>query len=103
MRKMTLLLVMLLYPLALSAEPTAELTRFMEREIDTIETAMSQAQPPAKPSDEKEESWYFKTFMFRLRANAGVDIKGIGKFLVVPELELVWLRELPEGWKTYKP
>src|SRR3954470_7828659 len=49
---------------------------------------------------QKEDSWYFRRFWLRLRPKATLVVPGV-KITLVPEVELLLERDLPDGWGTY--
>jgi hypothetical protein len=49
-----------------------------------------------------EDAWYFRRFWLRLRPKATISIPGV-KLTLVPEVEVLLERDLPDGWVAYKP
>ena len=90
---------------ALSAAPAEAkrirgLERFLEREISSVQEAVerSETDQVARPT-----GWYLRRFLFRIKSPVGIDIPFLAKFQIVPEVEMLWQRDYPEGWGSYKP
>jgi hypothetical protein len=47
--------------------------------------------------------WWFRRIWVRSRPKVGIEIPGIAKSRIVPELDLLWDRPMPSGWTGYKP
>lgn len=48
------------------------------------------------------DSWYFRRFTLRVRPYVTFTA-GIAKLNVIPDIELLWERPLPDGWEPFKP
>ena len=72
---------------------------FLRESINDTSKALNEKIDEADP----EEMYYLRRFMVRLKAKFGIEVPWIASFTVNPEIELVFLREYPEGWETYKP
>ncbi len=80
------------------------LTDFLAHEMLSMDQAFAQSSSQNGPvSPQHNEDWFLRRFWLRLRAKAGVDIPGLAEFDVIPEVEMLWENEVPEGWAIYKP
>lgn len=80
------------------AKQIPELGNFLQQSLDQI--SFDSINDPDLLS---ESDWYWKRILLRLRAKVGFDVPFFADLKVVPELELVWQRNSPEGWQDYKP
>lgn len=81
------------------AEPIPELENYLSSVIEKADDAVMAKQTVGAPS----EDWFFRRFLLRLRLSAGLSVPLLFKVKIIPEVELVWDRDLAEGWSTYKP
>jgi hypothetical protein len=100
-------LALALAPQLSRAEQVPALSQMFEEQLSSMETAIAAA-PEAGlmtsgATDSPEDAWYFRTFLLRTRFQAGFQIPGFVKFVVVPEVEMVWQRDFPDGWGAYAP
>jgi hypothetical protein len=96
----------LLFLLAVSSIPAQakgipELTRLLKEETSTLIREVDGA--PETGTQVQGDSWYFRRMMIRVRPKASFEIPGFAKLEIIPETELIWQRELPDGWTGYKP
>lgn len=85
------------------ASPVDSLTQFIEEELTTLDAAV-QSSPTESliTSTTDDEMYFFRRFWFRFRGRVERDIPGLAGFAIVPEIEMLWEKQLPEGWETYK-
>jgi hypothetical protein len=99
--------VMVLGFLSLSAQaqPSPELTRYLDEQIQTVELAVdtSCTAPETAAADASQEDWYLRNFWLRVRPQFGITVAGFTKFQIVPEIEMLVQRPFADGWKAYKP
>jgi hypothetical protein len=90
---------------AARAEAIPELRAFIESQVSAADEAIGASESASSPSGPAsfDEEWYFRRFWLRVRLPAGIDVPWLAKFQIVPEVELLWQREYPAGWGTYKP
>lgn len=74
--------------------------QFLEQNIEIASAAFnSSAQEYGGAGDE----YYLRRFWLRIRPKVGFKLPGTGKIQLIPEVELLWDRPLPESWTGYKP
>ena len=49
------------------------------------------------------EDWMLRRFWLRVRAKFGIEVPGLAEFDVIPEVEMLWENQTPEGYEIYKP
>ena len=88
------LMVIALFLAALSAraESNPEMVKFFKEEITKVNTAV--AVLPEDHHDDGTPAWPLRHFMLRLQAKFGIEVPWIAKFLIVPEVEMVWVKDL---------
>jgi hypothetical protein len=86
-------------PAAENPELTRELAEIVGRSNDAVRAACTDAEGEAG----SDSRWFLRRFWVRVRPKATFAVPGFAKLEISPELELLWQRELPEGWTTYKP
>jgi hypothetical protein len=85
-------------PVQASAAALPELVRALDEDMSLADAAVASA-----GSVPAEEAWLFRRFWLRVRPKVGVGIGSVLKVEIAPEAEMLWERDLPEGWVTYKP
>lgn len=88
------------------AEAVPELVQYLQSEISAMSQAVTSPAHELNEEagvEEENESWYFQNLFLRLRPYFGVDVPIFAKFRVVPEVEMVFQRPIPQGWKSYRP
>ena len=85
---------------AFAESPIPHLKDFVEAQIAGISESLE-----ALDEDDHAvvDMWYLRRFLLRIRAKFGFDVPIFAEVKVVPELELYWQKDLPDGWKVYKP
>ena len=104
--KFSLILVILLSTSASSsfASVMPDWVQFIDEEVTSASIALEQAAPETEATASCiEEEFYLRRFWMRVRAKVGIQIPVLAKFEVIPEIEMLWERPLPEGWKPYHP
>ena len=79
-----------------------ELTQHLNEMLDAADGAVNSCELAESESSVGGE-WYYRRFWLRFRPRVAVAIPGVAKLEIVPELETLWQRDLPEGWEPYKP
>ena len=97
--KTWILMGMLLLPTAAHAETLGE---WIHQEISVVQESFLKS-GSAAPEGSVLSEFYFKRFFVRLRPKAGVQLVGVARGDLIPEIELAWERPFPEGSETYKP
>jgi hypothetical protein len=102
---LTAALLALLSGTSAHAESNEDLTRYLRDEIAQMQESVDQCtlDRAVESSDDPSENWFYRRFWIRVRAKAAFQVPGLAKLEIVPETELLWERELPEGWAAYKP
>jgi hypothetical protein len=87
------------------AESIPELTAFFQNQIAGADAALENSTPAgAQPANASfDEDWYYRRFWMRVRAPVGITVPWIATFQIIPEVEMLWERDYPSGWSTYKP
>ncbi|MEO5970760.1 MAG: hypothetical protein ABIQ95_12610 [Bdellovibrionia bacterium] len=80
-------------------ETAPDLEESIQLKISEIENGLSSAQY----TESNEESWYFQNFWLRVRLPLGFSIPSLVNFQIIPELELLFRRDIPAGWQKYHP
>src|SRR4029079_19121121 len=70
-------------------------------ELPELSTSASPEKP--SPSNDTQQRWFLRNFWLRTRATVGYQVPALLKLEIVPELELLWQRDYPTDWGTYKP
>lgn len=99
------LVISLLVSIQVSAKVIEPLKDFLTNEIQRISDAVNNPtlDVASTPEGQKDEdSMYFRRFCLRLTALVGFDVV-VGSVTAMPEVELLWQRDLPDGWEPYKP
>ena len=78
------------------------LTEFVSEEISSLDEAFAQLNT-SEPIDTADDTYMLRRFWLRLRPKAGLKVPGFATFEVIPEIEMLWEKELPDGWETYRP
>ena len=80
-----------------------DLSVFLEQQITRMETGAMPATASDEASSQDDSMYFLRRFWLRVRAKAAFKIPGMVKIQVVPEVEVLWERPLPDGWTGYKP
>lgn len=102
-REFILTLLSFTIPYAAFASSMPEWVYFINEEVTSATIALDQSTQESESNSCVEEDFYLRRFMMRVRAKVGIQIPVLAKFEVIPELELLWERPLPEGWRPYHP
>ena len=78
----------------------SQLTAFIQEQVSGTTENIKNSEVTAPSS---AESWYFRRFLMRIRAKFGFEVPLLAELKVVPEVELFFQKDLPQGWDTYKP
>lgn len=78
------------------------LTQFVSEEVATMDLAFTQMTANENPGSE-DDAFIFRRFWLRLRPRVGLHVPGFATFDVIPEVEMLWEKDLPDGWETYRP
>ncbi len=78
------------------------LSDYVANEVTSLDSAFSEL-GELNESKEDNEAYFFRRFWLRLRPKVGLKVPGFATFEVIPEVEMLWEKEAPEGWETYKP
>jgi hypothetical protein len=81
------------------AADAQELSVYLDQELSLLESGGLQQLPATVPL---EDEFFFRRFWFRIRPKAIFSLPRLVKIQVVPEVELLWERALPDGWTGYK-
>jgi len=110
----TLTLMSLLFCLGVSANSDdtkvirQDLSSYLSTEISSVDEAvrneLSQVESEQlQRQHSKDESYFLRRFWLRIRPRVGIDIPGLADFEIIPETELLWEKQAPEGWEIYRP
>ena len=87
---------------ARSAVP--DMSVYLDQQLTLMESsAIGKIPNPAAPADDEADAPFFlRRFWLRVRPKAIFSLPGLVKIQIIPELEMLWERPLPEGWTGYK-
>jgi hypothetical protein len=93
------------YQRAAASSNHQSLAAYFEMEVNTADNAV---QAVANDSailvvNNEDDGYFFRRFWLRLRPRVERDIPGLASFAIIPEVELLWEKQTPEGWEIYKP
>jgi len=97
MRKNGIFIIIFIVPLMSLGDGFLDLQAFVQKQTVAIQEAVNKVDTSASNG----ENWFMENFYFRVRGKAGFDIPWFSKMELVPELEMVFQRPLPEGSKKY--
>ncbi len=99
------LLPLFLTVLVFSSQASADLslTDFVRGEIETLDSAFTDMAAIEGTAPTQNEDFILRRFWLRVRAKVGLTVPGFANFEVIPDVEMLWEREVPDGWETYKP
>mgnify|MGYP001568205842 CR=1 FL=1 len=86
-----------------SASTELSLTDFVSGEVRSLESAFADVGPLDESISSQNEEFILRRFWLRVRPKVGLSIPGLAAFDIIPEVEMLWEKEVPEGWETYKP
>lgn len=92
------LLTMLPVFQATAGDAMPELTKYLKTEIENASRSLDEA-----GTEVADEAYFLRRWLIRVQAPFGIKVSWIAKFQIVPEVELVWQRQYPDGWTDYKP
>lgn len=87
-----------------SKEPKQTLAQFFEEEVLAVDTIL-QGEPTEMSlvgDHSSDDAYFFRRFWLRLRPRVERDIPWLAGFSVIPELEMLFEKQTPEGWEIYK-
>lgn len=93
-----IVLPMLPMNLVRAGDSLPELTRYLKAELESASRSLDVAGEAVA-----DEAYFLRRWMVRVQAPFGIKVPWVAKFQIVPEVELVWQRQYPEGWSEYKP
>jgi hypothetical protein len=104
MKRMFLVMALSLMFLGQAPVKADTLQQYIVNQIETLNGSLEQNDVGVCQATPKvrQEAWLFRRFFFRLRPRV-VLTAGIAKIGIVPDIELLWERTLPEGWTNYAP
>lgn len=110
MKKIYYVIAIILIAVAINKNLIAEsvekesLEEYFSREVNLLDQVVQSSDKGTAITGEQsdDEAFFFRRFWFRLRARVERDIPGLAGFSVVPEIELLWEKQVPDGWETYK-
>ncbi len=90
--------------LMLSSFANAEetLSGFLSQEITSLDNAFNEV-GAMDEAHARNDDFFLRRFWLRLRPRAGLKVPGFATFEVVPEVEMLWEKETPDGWEIYRP
>jgi hypothetical protein len=80
-----------------------ELTQHLTEMLDSTESAVNSCPTEETGSAAKDHEWFYRRFWLRFRPRVSFAVPGFAKLEIVPEIEMLWQRDLPTGWEVYKP
>lgn len=79
------------------ANPT--LAEYVEKEISSFDLAFEALDSDSQVTDD----YFLRRFWLRLRPKVGLTVPELAALEIIPEIEMLWEKEVPEGWEIYKP
>ena len=77
-----------------------DLSVYLDRQLTMMEQGGAASLPTPAASD--DDMFFLRRFWLRVRPKAIFSLPGLVKIQIVPELEMLWERPLPEGYTGYK-
>lgn len=84
------------------ADNLNDFSRDLEQQIIQTREAIADGKAPSAKVKADEE-YFFRRFWLRLRGKVGIQLPGIYNLQVIPEMEMLFERTLPDGYTGYKP
>ena len=89
------------FPHDAKADSFPQLTEYLKSEISGVSGSVPNLKDYART--DSSDAYFFRRWFVRLQIPFGISVPWIAQFQVIPEVELVWVRSYPDGWKEYKP
>lgn len=85
----------------------ASLADYLLNEVSSLDNALAGVEmgvnsPESLDDVNKSDTYFFRRFWLRLRPRVERDIPGFASLSIIPETELLWEQQTPEGWEMYK-
>ncbi len=77
------------------------LTDFVTQEVDSMDYAFDELNRDV--DGKPQEDYFFRRFWLRLRPKVGLTAAGFANLEIIPEIEMLWEKDTPDGWEIYKP
>ncbi len=92
------------YQQATAGEEKQSLADFFEQEVTALDNAVQTvpSESAVVTGRNGDDGYFFRRFWLRLRPRVERDIPGLAGFSIIPEAELLWEKQTPEGWEIYK-
>jgi hypothetical protein len=100
-RKIMLSLSLMLASNAVQASMADRLADFISEEVWSMDNAFVRY-ASSNPASVDEE-FFLRRFWLRVRAKFGIEVPGLAEFDVIPEVEMLWEKQTPEGYEIYRP
>ncbi|MCB0365747.1 MAG: hypothetical protein H6624_01935 [Bdellovibrionaceae bacterium] len=78
--------------LSARAESNPQMVEFFKSEITKVNSAVVAL--PEDHHDRENPGWPLRHFMLQIQAKFGIEVPWVAKFLIVPEVELVWVKDM---------
>src|SRR4051812_32332264 len=75
-----------------------QLSEYLDQQMTAMEGGVVSGNTNVQPTAKTESTYFLRRFWLRIQAKAGVAIPGILKAQVIPEIEVLLERPLPNGW-----
>ncbi len=99
----SLILNVLIFSAPAQAQELSTLSEFVTEQVSSLEAAFNDISPVDDSGIQGEDKFIFRRFWLRVRAKVGLTIPELAALDLIPEIEMLWEKEVPEGWETYKP
>jgi hypothetical protein len=100
-RKVILLLLVITFSNPTHASISDQLTDFISDEVWSMDNAFIRYSSSSPSS--AEEDFFLRRFWLRVRAKVGIEVPGLAEFDIIPEVEMLWENQTPEGYAIYQP
>lgn len=77
-----------------------DLSVYLDQQLTMMEHGGATSLPT--PSSGDDDMFFLRRFWLRVRPKAIFSLPGLVKIQIIPELEMLWERPLPEGYTGFK-
>jgi hypothetical protein len=110
--RMMLMAALISAPLAMGSESSLsqDLANLLDSEISHFQEALEKEAGGGlklasvhTSSSQTEDGYFLRRFWLRVRPYVDIEVPGFAGFEVIPEVEMLWEKNTPEGWEIYRP
>lgn len=80
------------------------LENYFENEVNSLDQAIQSSPLEAAiiSNNDEADGYFFRRFWLRIRPRAEFVVPGLAGLSVIPEVELLWEKPVPQNWEIYK-